>query len=177
VNKQRAFLWLTIVAILMGMMACGPKEVELPFETITKGVNLGWKEMYWDYAPMLMTAVCEEDLARVGEYVLSSAQSPERGSLTEVDLKEYFVVAAFQGRTGHHGYSIEVVEAKQTGSTIWITAQLTLPPTGVPRPQEVNSPYHVIKIEKSKMSKRGELEFVLVDTEGKELYRAIYTVP
>jgi len=140
VGKQRQFLWLTIVVMLVGMTACGPRETELLFESIEQRQTAGTGKLYESEKPGLMIIAQPEGLTQVNDLVTASA----RAQLEKMDFDTYFAVIAFLGwqPNSHEGVRIEHITRR--AHEVSILARFGRPGGS----DVVTSPYHLVKVRK-----------------------------
>jgi len=137
-KKHRYFLWLAIVVTLIGIIACGPRETELPFETIERSD-------YGDYSihePRVVLVTNRQEIDQL-KGLLSQAALDQ---LAELDFQLYFAIAVFRGTQATSGYDVIVDHVTRRGDKIVIRAQFWEPSPHWEILNEVTSPYHLIKI-------------------------------
>jgi hypothetical protein len=144
VRKQQRFLWLTVVAILVGLTTCGPKETELPFETIEQRDWAGYGDLESD--PIRQTRVVlvtsREETAQ-----LEGRVSPEAlDQLAKLEFEQYFAIALFRGYLASSGYDTVIERVARHGDEVVVYAQFWEPSPYYTVIDEVTSPYHVIKV-------------------------------
>jgi len=137
-KRYQYALWLTIVVILAGMTACGPREIELPFETIER-IDYG------DYSirePRLILITTPQEIDQVEGLITQEALD----RLAELDLGQYFAIAVFRGTQATSGYDVIVERVARQGDKIVIRAQFWEPSPHYAVLDEVTSPYHLISV-------------------------------
>jgi hypothetical protein len=134
----RYFLWLTIVVILTGMTSCGPKEIELTFETIERS-DLG---SYSIREPCLILITAPQEIDQVEGLITQEALD----RLAELDFGQYFAIAVFRGRQATSGYDTMIERVARRGDKIVVYAQFWGPSPHYGVQNEATSPYHLIKV-------------------------------
>ena len=151
-KKYRYCLWLIIVVILIGMTACGPRETELPFETIERSD-------YGDYSirePRVVLVTSRQEIDQLEGLV--SQESLDQ--LAELDFQQYFAIAVFRGAQATSGYDVIVERVARQGDKMVIYAQFWEPSPHWEILNEVTSPYHLIRVRRDDgVSQETELVF------------------
>ncbi len=89
---------------------------------------------------------------------------PEQPILSTVNFEQYFVLITFYGYRREGGPRIEIKQIIRLNHQINIYAYFTDLPPGAPRPAEVVSPFHLVKVRKE--GKWGDdFTFILYDNE------------
>jgi len=172
-----------ILAIVLMMSGCGPPPGEdVPFETIVKESGGGSNSIRIE-RPLLKVAANVEEMAELkaltdqrGHYTGTGIEWSFDKRLDEVDFSTYLVIAAFQGRKQTHGYEIEIVSVKQRGYQVNVIANFVTPSPGKPVLTEVTSPYHVIKVKKADLARKGRITFILMNTSGRVVAKTVHEV-
>lgn len=144
-KKHRYFLWLAIVVTLIGMTACGPKETELPFETIERNDTYSPEEGYGGRKPHVILATSRGEIEKLEGVV--SQEALDR--LTELDFERYFALALFRGRQATSGYDTVIERVAKQGDKIVVYAQFWEPSPDYAVFSAATSPYHIIKVRRS----------------------------
>ncbi len=143
-------LLLTMLSSVVLLSACGPREIELPFETIERS---NYSPRYEKKKPGLMIIATEDEINQLIGFVTPKAIS----RLQEIDYNKYFVVVAFLGwyRKVHEGIRVEQVICRNNSISIYAqVGELT-------GKDAISSPYQVIKVQK--VGRWGaEIDFALV---------------
>jgi hypothetical protein len=137
-GKLRQFLWLTILAILVGTTACGSRETESPFETIERSD-------YSDYSvqePRGVLVTSKEETAQLEDWVSPEAMH----QLARLDFEQYFAIALFRGRQASSGYDTIIERVARRDGKVVVYAQFWEPSPYWEVRNEASSPYHVIKV-------------------------------
>lgn len=129
----------TIIVLLfltiLGLSACRPKEVELPFENIEL---YQYSLKYERKEPGLMIITSAEEANEAGGWVTVDALE----QLQEMDYETHFAIIAFLGRqpTGHEGIRIERIVRMNNNVSIFAQIGRRL------GDDVVTSPYHLVKV-------------------------------
>jgi len=155
-KKYRYCLGLTIVVILMGMTACGPKETELSFETIEKGDWAGYGDL--ETVSVLETQVIlvtnPQEIAQLKGLVSQEALD----QLAELDFGQYFAIAVFRGRQPTSGYDTIIERIARQGDKVVVYTQFWEPSPWYGVASEATSPYHLVRVRRyDYMSQETEL--------------------
>ncbi len=137
-KRYQYTLWLTIVVILAGMTACGPKETELPFETIERSD-------YGDYPirePRLILITAPQEIDQVEGLITQEALD----RLAELDFGQYFAIAVFRGRRASSGYDVIIERLVRKNDTIIVYTQFWEPSPYWEVLDTETSPYHLIEV-------------------------------
>jgi hypothetical protein len=144
-NKLLPILCLAILVISLGTMACGPKETELPFETIEQRDWTGHegKQPYSGEEPRLVLVNGRDEIERLEKLVTQEALD----QMAILDFGQYFALAVFRGRQPTTGYDIIIERVARRDDKIVVHAQFWEPNPGhyVFKPM-VRSPYHLVKV-------------------------------
>ncbi len=149
----RYFLWLTIAVALTGTTSCGPKEVELPFETIEQGNHHG------DYSiqePRVVLITSREELDQLEGLVSQAALS----QLAELDFQQHFAIAVFRRVQATSGYDVIIDRVIRQGGKIVVYVQFWEPSPHWEVQSSETSPYYLIRVHKDDTVPR-ETELVL----------------
>jgi len=137
----------------MGLMACGPRETELPFETIEQYHR---SEGYDSPEPCLVLITSQQEIDRLESLVSRGALE----QLAELDFQQYFAIAVFRGVRPTSGYDIIIERIARRGDKIVVYAQFWEPRLDQVILPEVTSPYHLIKVRRGDgVSQETELVF------------------
>jgi len=139
-KRYQYTLWLTIVVILAGMTACGPREIELPFETIERSD-------YGDYSirePRLILITAPQEIDQVEGLITQEALD----RLAELDFGQYFAIAVFRGCQPDSGYDTIIKRVARRGDKVVVYAQFWEPSPHYPVTHEATSSYHLVKVHK-----------------------------
>jgi len=136
--QQRCTIIVLLFLTIVGLSACRPKEVELPFETIEL---YQYSPKYEQKEPGLMIITSAEEANEVDGWVTVDALK----QLQEMDYETHFAVIAFLGwqPTGHEGIRIERVLRSDNRVFVFIQIGRQL------GSDEVSSPYHLIGVVKT----------------------------
>ena len=133
-----ALLGLLALAALVGMTACGPREIELPFETIEQS-DLG---DYSIHEPRIMLIASQREAGQLEGLVSQAAL----GQLVELDFQQYFAIVIFRGNQGTSGYDVMVERVVMRGEKVVVYTQFWEPSPHYTVREIVTSPYHIIKV-------------------------------
>lgn len=150
---KQYFLWLTIVVILMGMTACGPRETELSFETIERSD-------YSDYSTLeshVVLVTSQDDVDRMAGLINQTALD----QLAELDFRQYFAIAVFRGLQASSGYDVIIEHLVRRNDAITVYAQFWEPSPYWEVLDIETSPYHLVKVYKDGDVVSQEIELVL----------------
>jgi hypothetical protein len=107
--------------------------------------------------------------------------SPNVGSesiIKEVDYSKFIVLIAFHGTTYPESVledrGIGITRILQDGNNVYIQARFQLPQSTVS--PGIIYPYHIIKVNKERMTQFGKLTFILLDQLGKERAKTTHDV-
>jgi len=92
---------------------------------------------------------------------------PSLGRKVDINLSDYFMIVAFHGHRDAGGSRIDIVNITQSNNEIRVmigTSELG----GAPVAAEV-SPYQVVAVEKSDLTKKSKIKFVFFDVSGRKL--------
>jgi len=168
---RRALVPLLLVVVVISLPGCGrTKGMEMPFETIDRGMGAGRRERYESKEPGLVIIASLQDFALFEDDVPRLAQK-----LKDIDYSQFYVVAVFQGRKPTGAYEVEIQGIRWQDDVVTIYSRFATPEPGQERTLVETSPYHLVKIRKGK-NMRGEFEFVL-DVDGKEVVRKTHFIP
>ena len=146
-----ALLGIALLA-LAGLTSCGPRETELPFETIERSD-------YGDYSirePRVVLVTNQDEIDQLEGLISQEALD----QLAELDFQQYFAIAVFRGRQATSGYDTVIERVARQGDKIVVYTQFW-----EPRPDQViltmvTSPYHLIKMRRDDgVSQETELVF------------------
>lgn len=139
--QQRCILIVLLFLTIVGLKACKPPEVELPFDTIEQQSIAGYTMLFEDTQPALKIITSPEDVDSLDGLITVEAQR----QLQEMDYNTHFAVITFLGQqsTSHGGVSIQRIVRQ--GNDISISAKAGRP-MGDP---VVTSPYHLVRVEKT----------------------------
>ena len=77
---------------------------------------------------------------------LWAAHAGRGGDAPDVDFTTRMVAAAFAGERPSAGYGIEILEARQEGSTLAIAVKEIRPPRGAVAAQVIVTPFHIVAL-------------------------------
>lgn len=139
--QQRCTTIVLLFLTIVGLNACKPQEVELPFETIEQQSTAGTGIVYQPKEPGLIVITDPRDVDQLDGLVSSDALM----QLGEVNYETHFAVIVFLGwqPTGHEGINIE--RLVRTDNSVSIFAQIGRQLGS----DVVTSPYHLIKVAKT----------------------------
>jgi len=137
-NLISVLLGLMALAGLGGMTACGPKETELPFETIVRSDG----GSYSVQEPCVVLVTSQEEVDRLEGLVDQEVLD----RLAELDFRQYFAIAVFRGTQATSGYDTIIERVARRGDKIVVRAQFWEPSPHYGVTLEVTSPYHLIKV-------------------------------
>lgn len=141
---SKLMIFLSVLAISLGLGACQPKEVDLPFETVERRDASGTGQIYQDKQPGLIVIATPEEAASLGALVTSEAQA----QLQNLNYNTYFAIAIFQGRKPTTQYSVQIERITRKGNIVTIHALFKEPQPGEAKGDEVTSPYHLVQVQK-----------------------------
>ncbi len=107
-----------------------------------------------------------------GEMVWAGGREPGR-ALLEVDYQEYFAVIAFLGSQVNTGRSLRVVKVNERGPVVQLIALFTDPSGVLTGPSD---PYEIIRVHKSDLEVKGEINLILLDHLGLQRATAAATI-
>lgn len=142
---NKLMIFLSVLAISLGLSACQPKEVDLLFETIERRDASGTGQVYQDRQPGLLVITTPEEAASLGALVTSEAQA----QLQSLNYNAHFAIAIFQGRKPTTGYGVEIERITRLESKVTIYARFLEPKPNAERAPEETSPYHVVQVQKT----------------------------
>jgi len=155
-KKHQYSLWLTIVVTLIGMTACGPRETELPFETIERNDTYSPEEGYGGLKPCVVLVTTRQEIDRLEGLVSQAALD----HLAELNFEQYFAIAVFRGRQPYSGYATIIERVARQGDKIVVYAQFWEPRSNQVILTMETSPYHLIKVRRDDgVSQESELVF------------------
>jgi len=134
------------------MTSCGPRETELPFETLERSD-------YGDYSirePRVVLVTSRQEIDQLEGLISQAALN----QLAELDFQQYFAIAVFRGTQATSGYDTVIERVARQGDKIVVYTQFW-----EPRPDQViltmvTSPYHLIKMRRDNgVSQETELIF------------------
>ena len=168
---RRTLLPFLLAVVVILSPGCGrTKGVEMPFETIDKGMGAGKRERYESKEPGLVIIASLRDFALLEDDVPRLAQK-----LKDIDYDHFCVVAVFQGHKPTGAYEVEIQRIRRQDDVVTIYARFATPEPGQERTLVETSPYHLVKIRKGE-DMRGQFEFVL-NVDGKEVVRKTHFIP
>jgi hypothetical protein len=179
---MKGYLFLAVIlAIVLTITTCRPPPGEdIPFETIVKEVGGGSNSIQVEQ-PVLRVAANAAEMAELKALTdqLGHGAGPDiewsfDARLDEVDLSTHLVIAAFQGRKNTGGYRIEVVSVKQSRNQVYVIANFVTPTPGKPVLTQMTSPYHVIKVKKADLARKGRVTFTLMNTSGRSVAKTVH---
>lgn len=142
---SKLMIFLSVLAISLGLSACQPKEIDLLFETVERRDASGTGQVYQDRQPGLMVITTPEEAASLVALVTSEAQA----RLQSLNYNAYFAVAIFQGRKSTTGYGVEIERITRLESKVTIYARFLEPKPNAERAPEETSPYHLVQVQKT----------------------------
>lgn len=155
-KRYQYALWLTIAVILVGMTACGPREVELSFETIEQNDTYSPEEGYGGAEPHIVLVTTRQEIDRLKDLISQVALN----QLTELNFEQYFVIAVFRGRQGSSGYDTIIKRVVKQDNKIVVHVELWEPGPHYVVIDIETSPYHLIKVRRDDgVSQEAELVF------------------
>lgn len=139
--QQHCILIVLLFLTIVGINACKPQEVELPFDTIEQQSTAGYTVLFEDIQPALKIITNPKDVTLLDGLITAEAQQ----QLQEMDYNTHFAVITFLGQqsTSHEGVSIQRIVRQGNNVSIFIKAGR---PMGDP---VVTSPYHLVKVERT----------------------------
>jgi hypothetical protein len=142
-SQDGRFLFYKTHLIAFGMVsliACRPKEIELPFQTIERRQTAGTGEIWEPREPGLMIIASRDDLVKINDLFTKGAQT----RLNDLDFETSFAIAAFLGwqPRGHEG--LEIIRLTYKNDEVKVFARVGNPSTE----DAVTSPYHLIIVRK-----------------------------
>ncbi len=141
---NKFMIFLSVLAISLGLSACQPKEVDLLFETIERRDASGTGQVYQDRQPGLIVIATPEEAASLGALVTSESQA----QLQNLNYNTYFAIAIFQGRKPTTRYSVQIERITRKGNMVTIHALFKEPQPSEAKGDEVTSPYHLVQVQK-----------------------------
>jgi len=144
--RKTTRLLLLVLIPLLGLSACRPKEVDLPFETIEQGDwgNAGYA--YEAHRPTLMVITRATEVMELDDWITLDAQT----QLQALDYDAYFAVVVFQGWKATTGYKVQVDHIALSGNVINVHAQFLEPKPEEEKAPEATSPYHLVTVQRAK---------------------------
>ncbi len=135
---QHCTIIVLLLLTILGLSACRPKEVELPFENIEL---YQYSPKYEQKEPGLMIITSAEEANEADGWVTVDALE----QLQEMDYETHFAIIAFLGwqPTGHEGIRIERIVRMNNNVSIFAQIGRRL------GDDVVTSPYHLIKVTKT----------------------------
>ena len=168
--------------VLLVPVACAPQSLDLSFETIVKEVGGGSNSIQVEQ-PLLRVAANAEEMAelkaltdQLGHGTGTDIEWSFDARLDEVDFSTHLVIAAFQGRKNTGGYKIEIISVRQSGNQVYVIADFVTPTPRKPVTLLVTSPYHVIKVKQADLARKGRITFILMNTSGRVVAKAVREV-
>jgi len=162
-------LWSTLLMFLLlsALSAnCLQPETNLPFEVLSESRTTQHGGPFTSESTFqVVTAASQTESLGLG-------YPPE---LKGLDFGRYFVIVAFHGYRNTSGYSIQITRVVQAGSVVTVTVVRGYSPDDATR-EKMTAPYCIVKVDKTPMPRRGELEFVFVEGE-QTLARQTYVIP
>jgi hypothetical protein len=122
------------------LVACHPKELDLPFETIERQEMSG----YQDKKPGLVVIAQQTEEASLEALVTKEIQA----RLQDTNYKACVVIGVFQGWKPTTRYSVQIERITRRGNAITAHAQLSEPKPGEPTGDLATSPYHLVCVQK-----------------------------
>lgn len=116
------------------------KEKEIPFETVSKGLNSGYEERK-KYA-----ITDNSDWMNLWDMHVSIVEP--KPPLPEVDFNQEMVIAVFFGSIASGGYTIEITKVIENKTNLVVFVKEIIPGKGCIVSEGETSPYHIIKIQK-----------------------------
>jgi len=150
---KQHFLRLTIVVVLIGMTACGPRETELSFETIEQSD-------YSDYSTLeshIVLVASQDDIDQMAGLIDQVALD----QLAKLDFQQYFAIAVFRGLQASSGYDVIIERLVRRNDAITVYAKFWEPSPYWEVLDTETSPYHLVKVHKDGDVVSQEIELVL----------------
>lgn len=154
---RKCSIWMALVmlVILMGLVTCKPREIELHFETLVH--HKGYCGA--TYKNMDLLIATNPDEAQEIVNTLSPAPPTERcEEIASVNYQEYFVVVAYFGTRVYSESAITIERITQTGDTVDVTISTVEPIAG---DRVIVHPIHIVKIDRDDLLANGFLTFRL----------------
>lgn len=149
-------LGIVMVAMLLVLTACRPKEVELLFDTMAQRAVINYRQE----KPTLFAIAKVEDVDELVPNVL--AEDPTLvDQLRSLDYNHFFAILALQGLHGSGGYQITVQRISRQADTVFVWARFAEPAPDDFRTWGFTSPYHRVVVSKE-ASWRRSIRFVLM---------------
>jgi len=167
---RRVLVPFLLLVVVISLVGCGrTKEMEIPFQTIDRGMGAGRRERYESQEPELVIIASLQDTALFEDDVPRLAQK-----LKDIDYGQLYVVAVFQGRKPSGAYEVEIRRIRQQDDVVTIYSRFATPEPGHERTAIETSPYHLVKISRNNLVGK-EVEFVLL-ADGAEVARQRVTI-
>lgn len=142
-SQHRGLSMLIFFALvaLLGLSACQPKEIDLPFETITQQEV----SLYGDKEPGLRIVTKPEDADSLGSLV-----APEvRSQLETVDYSSSIAIGVFQGQKPTTEYAAQIQRVTRRGNIVTVYALFSERDPSKSAGDLVTSPYHIVRVPKA----------------------------
>lgn len=143
--RKTTRLLLLVLIPLLGLSACRPKEIDLPFETIAQGDwgNAGYA--YEAHEATLIVITQATEAMELDNWVTLDTQT----QLQALDYDAYFAIAVFQGWKATTGYKVQIDRIALLGNVINVHAQFLEPKPEEEKAPEATSPYHLVRVQRA----------------------------
>ena len=144
-DHKQYVLFLCILVALIGLSACQPTEMVLPFDTIEQRDAAGTGQVYRDKQPGLMVITTLDEADDLDGLVTPEGQA----QLRSLNYNAYFVIAVFQGRKPTTRYEIQIERITRRENEVTIYARFSEPKPDEEKAPEETSPYHLVQVQKT----------------------------
>lgn len=125
-----------------------PNEMEIPFETVVTNEQIGPGSVGMGMASGQFLVTTEPQLTQLKALVAPSDQD----IVGAVDLKDFVIVAVFQGGQPTGGYKVDIQKVFYDPDKIIVLANFQEPAKGSVVTTGVTAPYQVVKINRKFMN-------------------------
>ncbi|MEA3440513.1 MAG: hypothetical protein U9R58_09545 [Chloroflexota bacterium] len=178
-NCSKSMCMLLILLVLTILIsACVLQQTELPFETIEKQKVLSVKEgyesddyeMFREEEPKLFIITSSDEISAINTFIPPQTRS----ALGSTDFNTHFIAAVFQGWKPAYDYHANIERIMQSGKAVKVYARFE-ESGNIVHPM-VQSPYHVVRVEKPQEIIGEEVQLILV-ANGKKIVEELHQVP
>ncbi len=136
-----ALLGISLFA-LAGLTSCGPRETELPFETLERNDTYISEEGYGGLEPCVILVTTRQEIDQLEGLIRQTSLD----QLAKLNFEQYFAIAVFRGRQATSGYDTVIERVARRGDKIVVYAQFWEPSPHYAVFDAETSPYHIIKV-------------------------------
>jgi hypothetical protein len=134
-----------------------PPGIDLEFDTI--GITKNWSEGSKTYFLQIIPNASESLIEKIYKTIELEIKS--------INFNQYFVIVAFMGYSTP-GRGFEIKRIRQNNNEIYVMVDIQKrEETSAP---SATTPYHIVKVNKAKMTQSGKITFRLVDQNGDKKY-------